>query len=58
MLVGEFVKNPSGNMRMVAETGEPIMIENYWKPYTAVVPHEWFERAAAALAREEAASRR
>lgn len=56
MLVGEFTRNPSGNMRSVAVTGEHITVEHYRKPYTAIVPHEWYKRAAAALAREEASA--
>jgi|GEM_PF-6542384 len=54
MLVGEFVANPSGNMRAVAESGEPLPIELYRKPHTTLVPTKLWERAQAALERETA----
>lgn len=53
MPVREFQYNSPNKLRRVVDTGEPLHVEYRRRPYVTVVPRDWFERAAAALAREE-----
>lgn len=54
MPVREFQYNSPNKLRHVVNSGEPLHVQLRRKPYVTVVPRDWFERAAAALAREEA----
>lgn len=55
MQLGElFQRHGSGTVQAVADSGEPLPLTRYGKPCAAIVPHDWFERAAEALAEKEA----
>lgn len=44
-----------GQMRHAVQAGESVALTFRGRAYGRVVPVDWYERAAAALAREEAA---
>lgn len=53
----ELSKKASEFARTAVETGEPVPITHYRKPYVRIVPEQLWLRAFAALQREEAAKK-
>lgn len=55
--VRELKRDVSGHLA-TATDDNPLIIRKYKKPYRAVVPIDWYERAAEALREKEAAEQR
>lgn len=58
MLMREFQKNVSANLREVVDSGEPIPVTNYRRPWVHVVPSDKWLEASEALALKEDLQRR